>query len=151
MIEVRAYQPGDLDRIVPQPGQAGEDAIFHPSTPEAGPSFTIVRVATAAKPEELLFVGGLAEGHANYASTWAVLASGLAGDYHAVARAIRRVIGASRYRRVDMMVKNDWDRAHAFARVLGMQFEGVMRGVGEQGEDYSLYARVRPLAVAEGE
>lgn len=136
MIAVRAYQPGDLEAIDLQPGQECERTLFVPEAADMGPAFTITRGDT------LLMVAGLVEVHSAYASAWALFTSGLGGDYAAIVRAIRRVLDASGYRRVDAMIREDWGRAHALARLLGFSKEGVSRAMGEKGEDFATYARV---------
>lgn len=139
MIAVRDYRPGDLDRVARQPMEMG-DPQADARAPDLGPTFTVTR---RGRP---ILVAGLAEAHAGYASAWARIGRDLGGDYPAVARAVRRVLDACGYARVDVMVRDDWRRAHDLVRLLGFTFEGVMRRAGPRGEDFAIYARVRDVA-----
>jgi hypothetical protein len=137
MIEVRAYEDGDLDRIEWQDGQLAERTMFFPGSVEAGPAFTILRGPM------VLMIAGLIEIHARYASGWAIFAPGLGGDYAAIARAIKRVLDASDYRRIDAVIQYEWSRAHVLARLLGFELECINRAMGPEGEDFATYVRLR--------
>lgn len=137
MIEVRHLEPGDLARIEWQQGQEPERTLFNPTVADAGPAFTIWQ------GDRVLLTAGLIELAPHYASAWALFAPGLGGDYPAIARAIRRVLDACQYKRVDAVVRNDWGRAHALARLLGFKLEGVHPGMGDHGEAFATYGRVR--------
>ena len=56
--------------------------------------------------------------------------------------AIRRVLDASGYRRIDTVVRDDFAAAHRFARRLGFVQCGLFRRYGADGSDFAFYERI---------
>jgi hypothetical protein len=139
MIAVLPFDRAHLDALALQPAQAPELAALQGSIAaqaDRGPAFTVMEGG------RVLLCAGLAENHARYATAWALFAAAKAAAMVATTRAIARVIAASGYERIDMLVREDFARAHDFARLLGFDREGSLRRYGADGGDFALYARI---------
>ncbi|HEV2746412.1 MAG TPA: GNAT family protein [Allosphingosinicella sp.] len=139
MISIEPFAPHHLAGLTLQTAQRPELAGRAAGAgAELGPAFTALRDGV------VLGCAGLAESHAGHATAWALFAEGHGvATWAALTAAIRRVLDAADYRRVDMLVRDRFERAHEFARRLGFEQEGVLRRYGADGSDYAVYARIR--------
>lgn len=139
MIVVLPFAPEHAERIVPQAQQLGEISGPIAAAAAQGPSWTIVERETDA----VLLVGGLAETRADYATCWAVFGEDKHRQAAGVARAVRKVVDAAGYRRLDTLVQERFDEAMRFAWWLGFEREGMMRAYFPDGGNAVMFARIR--------
>jgi hypothetical protein len=91
-------------------------------------------------------VGGAVETHDGVARMWVGIAEDAGTRLLMVIRWTQRAIESlfgNGFHRVEAHVKTDFAEAHRMVRLLGMEFEGIMRQYGPDREDYALYARVK--------
>lgn len=140
-VTIRAFEPDDLDAIALQPGQQGDDFGFgragHLAMAENGPAFTALRDG------HVIAIGGLTRNRADYATAWALIGEDAGPALTALTRAVRRVIAASSFRRIDMLVRSGFQPATRWAWMLGFAREGAMRGLGSDGTDFDLFALLK--------
>lgn len=108
---------------------------------QLGPAFTALE-RVEGQPDRVIACAGLAETHPRYATAWALFGEGKGAGMVAITRSILRVLEVGGYARVDMLVRNSFDRAHDFARLLRFEPEGLLRRYGADGSDFMLYARI---------
>lgn len=142
MIHVEPFEPSHLSELELQPMQAGDAVSYDPGVAErcaaGGPTFT-----ARSDAGRVLLCAGMIENHAHYASAWAMLATGKGADMLALTRATRRVLEASRYRRIDITVRAGFKAGEIWARMLGFTREGTFGAWAPDGEDVDVYAIVR--------
>lgn len=127
----QAIEPQVAQRTEPWPGNSVDRLA------QLGPAFSAIEEATG----RVLGIAGLAENHPRYATAWALLAEGKGGSFVTIARAIRRVLDAADYARIDTLVHNDFASGHVFARRMGFMLEGIKHRLGEDGSDFAVYVR----------
>jgi len=146
MIAVRPFDPADLGAMRIQPQQrcdldrVGDAAAFALAAYQGGPAFTAI---SDGRP---LAACGIIEINAWHGTAWAVLAEAKGPHFVAITRAVRAVLEASGYARIDTPVRSDFEEGHVWARLLGFEREGRMRAWGHDGADWDLYARKGGMA-----
>jgi hypothetical protein len=150
-LTVEPFEPAHLDAIAMQPAQLPELRAMPGKLKDAangGPAFTafadpIGGYDYVSSSRHIVACAGLFENHAAYATAWALFAqdNGRA-TWAALVAAIRRVLAASGYARIDMMVRNDFAAAHGFARRIGFVQCGLFHRFGEDGTDFAVYERI---------
>jgi hypothetical protein len=133
MIAIVAFEPQHAASIVlqaPQRGEAESLGFRAGDAADLGPAFSAVEQDEAGHVVRVLCCAGLAENAPDHATAWALIAEGVGGaGMVAITRAIRRVLDAADYKRVDMLVRESFGRAHDFAKLLGFE------------RDFALYVR----------
>lgn len=138
------FEPAHLEGFALQPGQQGElggpvalSAAYGERLWRSGMAFTMLD-----RFGEPIASAGLSENHPGYATAWAFIAHGIGAGMVPLTRAVRRVLDAAAYPRVDTMVLSGFDRGHAWARRLGFARLCTMEKLGRDGADFDLYARI---------
>lgn len=132
MIAILPFEPQHVARIAVQAAQHGEAERFgwRPgAAADLGPAFTAAETDQDGRIVRVLACGGLAENNPDYATAWGLFAAGIGPGMVAIARAVRRVLDESLYRRVDMLVDRRFAEGRRFAALLGFE------------HDYDVYAR----------
>jgi RimJ/RimL family protein N-acetyltransferase len=142
MIDIDPFQPADLGTLTVRAEQVPEllsaDAEAVAAAGELGPAFTV------RQDGRTVACAGLIVRHAGYASGWALFAEGIGiAGWAALLGAMRRVLDACSYRRVDISVRTEFAAAHRFAERLGFEAEAVQRCIGADGSDFTIYSRIR--------
>jgi len=142
MIEIVQLQPLHLLEIQMQAAQAGElqsgaDLLAHGvRLCQRGMAFTVLR---EGRP---VAAGGLVEVQSHYATAWALVGSDAGPAMTAMTRAVRRVIAARAYERVDLTVRADFEAGQRWAWLLGFEKVATLRKWGPDRSDYTLYEKV---------
>lgn len=92
----------------------------------------------------VLACAGVAEYWAGRGEAWALLSAGMQSDFIVVTKMVKRFLAVCPLRRIEAAVVVDHAAGHRWTQLLGFQLEApLLRGYTPQGEDVSLYARVR--------
>jgi hypothetical protein len=151
-LTLSGFSPSDPPRIQARADFAAEqkaagDPLMGPDTP-GGLCWTLK--AGPGRRDRPLACGGIEDmGHGRW-SAWLYAGDLSPRGWAMVARGFRMMRTHVGARRVEMNVRapvaaTDWAlffRAHSFARALGMEREGLMRGWGPDRRDYYLYAGI---------
>lgn len=105
---------------------------------ESGPAFS------AACGGSLVGAAGIANQHPGTGRAWALLSPAAGPWLPTITKACLRFFLDARYRRIEATVLTGWAAGARWAAMLGFEREGTMRGYGPDGQDFDLYARVRP-------
>jgi len=107
-------------------------------------------VLAASGPALTAVEGGLVLGSCGIASTqytggilWGFVGADCGPRMLKVHRAVARFIECSRQRRIEATVIAGFEPGCRWMKLLGFEFEGVMRKYGSDGSDYLRYAKVR--------
>lgn len=77
------------------------------------------------------------------AVAWALLSRDAGAHFRTIHRAALGFIAQAPWRRIEAVVEDGFEAGHRWARMLGMQREGLMRAYSPGGVDFYLYSRVR--------
>jgi len=141
---IQPFHHDHLRELVFQPAQALERSFM---TPEESQALEGPEAWTAIEDDTVCGVGGLMDmdgWHGQRKVAWCVLRARLGGPrLLKITRAIQRVLADTQARRVEATVKAGFCSGILWAARLGFVYEGTMRGYGQDGGDYHLFARVR--------
>lgn len=145
MTAIRPFVPSDLDRLELQACQrdwlAAEgitvDARYGQMLADCGPAWTVV------DGDRLLGCAGFAEAAPHWAIVWALLAASVGRGMVAFTRAARERLAAAPYRRVDAMVRSDFEQGRRWAEMIGLKRHTTIELWGPLGVDHELYEQVR--------
>jgi len=99
---------------------------------------------TATVEGRIVACGGIIEYWPGRAEAWAVLDATSRKDFLAIHNAARRVLNLDHFRRIEAVVDVGFEAGHRWLRALDFRMEAPrMLQYGVDGNDYSLYARVR--------
>lgn len=141
---LRPFLPQDLAAIDLQPGQRAElasipDLGVHGETVyQHGPAFTGL-----SADGRVLGCAGLMINQPHWATAWAMLGEIGPHELLAATRAALAVLEVSSCRRIDAMVRADFEPGLRWAERLGFKMEGLMEAWAADGSDWWLCARVR--------
>ncbi len=124
-------QPEQWQEIGPSVGH--EHAL---KLARGGPAFTMLSYSFPVA------AAGLIEVHPHYATAWALLGWDAGEVMLAMTRAIRQVLAAAVYSRVDTTVRTDFPQGQRWARMLGLERRCTMAKWGPDGSDFDLYERI---------
>lgn len=144
MIAIHAYEPWHIAALAVQEAQAGEMALatLAPAVnAELGPAFSAMEEGDGAP--RVLCCAGLVVNNPAWATAWAMFAEAKGPGMVSVTRAIRRVIDAAGYRRIDMSVRSGFERARDYARLLGFAQEATLDRLDAAGNSYEVWVRFR--------
>ena len=136
------FQPRDLEAIVLQEAQAYmQPLLAEPGYGEAmqagGPAWTLEDAG------RVLVCCGLLHLWENRSVAWSLVAQEAGRGFTRVFRHMRQKLDACGVRRVECTVDPGFDQGHRLARMLGFEYEGLMRAYLPDGRDACLYGRVR--------
>lgn len=156
MLTVRKFKIEDLDdlELLPEQQQLLErrhtsrDWVQIEQGEHAYTGFWVV----SGCPPLMLGVAGMIETWPGRQIVWAVLSRHVGRlQLLAIHREVVRVLAAvqsggtkARYRRIEANVLAGFRPGAKWVRMLGFQFEGLMRRFDQDGNDHALYARVLP-------
>lgn len=139
---VRPWTSGDTDRIQLQPAQQ----YLRTMVDNVTTNFQVLSdqglAWTAEHDGRILGIAGLLPQWENRAIAWALLADNLDNQFLRVHGAVKRFIESSGYRRIEATVDVGFPEGEKWIRLLGFEYEGLMRGYRPDGADILLYARV---------
>jgi len=142
MIRVVRFRAEHLAALDLQPAQRSlrEDV----ANPDYGRTLQDCEYAfSALAGDRVVACAGVQEIWTGRAMAWALVGADSGTYFLAVHRAVSGFLAQAPWRRVEMVVENDFKAGHRWARMLGMTGEGLMRGYSPSGVDFYLYARVR--------
>lgn len=92
----------------------------------------------------ILACGGIVEYWPGRGEAWAVVDKFCGNDFLIFDRIVRRFLKMAPYRRIEATVPKDFEQGHRWAKMLGFKVEApTLEGYGFNGEDFSLYAKVK--------
>lgn len=74
---------------------------------------------------------------------WALISKDAGKHFFAMHRAALGFMSQCGLRRIEAMIEAGFEPGHRWAKMLGMEQEGLMRGYSPTGVDYYIYARVK--------
>lgn len=136
------FQPEHLDRIHEQEATAHLRPLITPVMLRA--LAAMPHSYTATVEGRIVACGGIIEYWPGRAEAWAVLDATSRKDFLAIHNAARRVLNLDHFRRIEAVVDVGFEAGHRWLRALDFRMEAPrMLQYGVDGNDYSLYARVR--------
>lgn len=142
MIVLEKFQAVHLEQIRGQPAVAA--LLAHLSSAHATALEEVPYSYTILRDARVLVCGGVSEYWPGRGEAWALLASNLREDLVPITKMAKRFLDVCPLRRIEAAVVVDHAAGHRWAQLLGFQLEApLLRAYTPQGEDCSLYARVR--------
>lgn len=92
----------------------------------------------------VIAIGGTLELWRHRLQAWALLSNDARRHLLPLTRIVRAYFAEQPETRIETAVRSDFTAGHRWARMCGFEREGTMRGYTEAGEDYDLYAMVKP-------
>jgi hypothetical protein len=142
VIEVVKFRPAHLDELRLQPSQEYLSAFvgrpgYGQELVEAGPCYTVRRDG------KIICCAGVVNLWTGRASAWALLSWDAGKSMRPLHREVLKFLDRCEIRRVEAYVYPAFEPGHRWARMLGFEFEGLMRAFGQDGNDMAMYARIR--------
>lgn len=142
MIEVVKFKPAHLDELRLQPAQEYLSAFvgrpgYGQELVEAGPCYTVRRDG------RIICCAGVVNLWTGRASAWALLSWDAGKSMMGLHREVLKFLDRCEIRRVEAYVYPGFEPGHRWARMLGFEFEGLMRAFGHDGGDMAMYARTQ--------
>lgn len=103
---------------------------------DGGPAYALV------DGDEVFATAGLLPQWEGRAVAWALVSEAAGRRMVELHRAVLRCFEMHPFRRVETTVATHFEEGHRWARLLGFEREGTMRGYAPNGTDCDLYARV---------
>ena len=91
---------------------------------------------------EVLVCCGLMAMWENRSVAWSLISESAGRHFVRIFRMMRAILEAHPVRRVECTVDPGFDNGHRLAKLLGFQFEGLMRAYLPDGRDVCLYGKV---------
>jgi hypothetical protein len=138
---IRTYRPEDLLQIELQQAQWGEAAAI---TEELANGLSQIGPAYTGRDDGDRILGcfGLWMRHHGVSEAWGFLAQGCSGaELLAITRAIGSFLDRRTDHRISTFTVSNWRPGQRWLRMLGFEFEGVMRRYTPNGCDCDLYSR----------
>lgn len=104
---------------------------------KAGPCFT------ALDGDEVLACSGVVRVWPGRDMAWALISAHAGKRFVKIYRAIKRFLELHPTRRVEATVDVDFEEGHRLMKMLGFEYEGLVRAYMPDGRDMCLYARVK--------
>lgn len=142
MMYVIPYRHFHLAALAIQDAQASMADMIKPEYAKAleaaGPAYTVM------DNQEVIACAGLAEQWPGRATAWSILSKHVAGMKMArLHKMVARFLDMQNYTRIEMTVDHEFEQGHRWAKMLGFEWEGLMRKYNPNGVDCDLYARVK--------
>jgi hypothetical protein len=145
VLDIRAFHWGDIDALgLPQEAQASEAgtvdyramAMAHAAS---GPAWAVTR------GDQVLAIGGLQLPWETKARAWALISKDAdKADWVFMVLAARRMLGQAKWlgiKRIEAMVRTNWDAGERMLKMLGFKEESVKPMWGPDGATYSEWVR----------
>jgi hypothetical protein len=98
---------------------------------------------TVRDGEHILLCGGVIPTGPTHGTLWAALSADAGHRMLWLHRATRRFLDIETRRRIEATVEDGFPAGCRWLDLLGFEFEGRMRGYGDNGETHLRYARIR--------
>lgn len=114
-------------------------------TPELALDLELVGGLAAVRDNgDVIAIAGIMPQWRGSGISWAWLAQGWRLHARAITEKMREMLDGADYHRIELAVRCDFDRGHAWARRLGFDLETpCAKAWGPDRKDYSIYTRVR--------
>ncbi len=93
--------------------------------------------------DEVLCCAGLMQVWEGRSLGWALVSRKAGKHFMEIHRNVAAAIRMCPDRRVEIAVDSEFPEGKRWAKMLGLTYEGTMRGYGVDGRDHDLYARVK--------
>lgn len=140
-VSVRPFVAADVGGLVLQPAQARWAGRLEAGTLavlEAGLSWTV------RARGRVIAIGGVLDRGEGRGEAWALLSPAAGPHLGRLTRMVRRAFEVTPFRRIEAVTASDFPAAARWARLLGFDNEGRMKGWREDGGDAERWAIVRP-------
>lgn len=141
MMYVIPYRHYHIAALAIQEAQSYMTEIVKPDYAKAlevaGPAYTVM------DGPNVLACAGLAECWETRAQAWTILGAVSGIKFVRLHKMVSRFLDMQSYTRIEMTVDHDFAQGHRWAKLLGFEWEGLMRKYNPTGKDCDLYARVR--------
>jgi hypothetical protein len=138
---VRPWQKGDTEKVQIQQAQS-----YMYGAPEITADLTELSTAGLAwsfdDNGEILGIAVVAPQWENRAMALVLMSESAGRHFHKIHRAVNRFLGIAGFRRVEATVDVGFDAGDRWMKMLGFEFEGLMRAYRPDGADMKLYARI---------
>jgi len=141
-MQIVALTPEHLLRVPLQAAQGWAGAFMTPQLADEIVASAALG-ASAVENGRVIACAGLMQLHQERAQAWAMFSAQALARFKTLHRVIQATLNAARWRRVEMYVDCQHDKAQAWARRLGFECEGRLRSVTPDGRDCYLYARIK--------
>lgn len=145
MIELRDIKREDIAWLMdhklstPKPPHGMRDKVI-----DALALSSFAYTAFDVKTGEIVFCAGIHDPWPGRAEAWALLADNLKHKMLAVHRSVLEFLDKINIKRIEAVVDRDFTQGHRWVELLGFTLEADrMRAYGYEGQDCSLYARVK--------
>ncbi len=143
MIEVRPFRPFHIALLRAQGVQgAQERAVSHVPENIDSLGLTAGPAVTAFDGELVLLTGGVLPFGQRRGVCWALLSAHAGRHMTRLHYATERFLSAGNWRRLEATVEEGFKPGCRWLQLLGFEFEGRMRGYGDDGETHLRYGRV---------
>lgn len=140
-MEIVPFKKEHLKRMVIQQRQQDLARLI---TDEVCASVEGIESYTAIDGDEVIACAGAVQMDIGRALVWSYISANIKSRMIFVARAMKRFIAMSKYRRIEMHVDCEFKQAHRLAMMLGFEMEAErMKSFTPDGRDSALYALVR--------
>lgn len=140
-MKVIPFEPDHLKTLALQDSQTWLMPMLNPEYGEsllkAGDCFT------AIEGDEILGCAGTMKIWEGRIIAWALISGKSGAHFVGIFKAIKRYLDLNDARRIEATVDVDFKEGHRLMRLLGFEYEGLMRKYLADGRDMCLYARVR--------
>lgn len=141
-MEIVKFRREHLDGLELQEAQKELHSQF--SDPGYGATLEASKYSfTALHDGKVIGCAGVHEIWEGRAIAWALLSQDSGKHFRAIHRAAAGFLAQTTWRRIEAVVESDFDAGHRWARLLGMEQEGIMRSYSPAGKDFYLYSRVK--------
>lgn len=138
---LRALRETDVEEIVLQMNQRHMreliDAEYKRTAAKSPISFTLVDA------DHVLGCGGIVKYWDGVGEAWTLLSDYAGQNMLTITRIVKQVLNDAPFHRVQMTTDEGFTEAERWARMLGFEYEGLMRGYLKDGRNAKLWARVR--------
>lgn len=142
MIEVKKFKASDVLRLKMQEEQHFElkdlPYEYYTSAQNLKHSYTIF------VDDQPMACVGVSPYWKNRGEVWAIIDKEVGGLFFGIIRKMKELLSNVDMDRIEATIQKDFKQGHRLAKLMGFQLEAeTMKKYGENGLDYSLYARVR--------
>jgi hypothetical protein len=131
------FKAEHLQALRLQPAQASSALLTAAEAERVGTAYTAMSEGVPVA------CGGLFEIWPNRAIAWTYLGIDCGREFQALHRHVMHKIVTAPWRRIESYVDASFVNGHRWMRVLGFEYEGLLRSFMADGTDMALYARVR--------
>jgi hypothetical protein len=93
--------------------------------------------------DEVLCCGGMLKMWEGRSVAWALMSANAGRKFMEIHRNVAAAFRMCPDRRVEIAVDSEFPQGKRWAKMLGLTYEGTMKGYGVDGRDHDLYARVK--------